>query len=92
MMAFLFTSNIIHSDTTTFMQRAYAIFLHLQFTIYVLHFYFQLSSRIVEEKTKSSSSSSNGSMFMKKDMPKSMKMKLKGGGFVDPDSNLEHKV
>ena len=31
-------------------------------------------------------------MFMKKDMPKSMKMKLKGGGFVDPDSNLEHKV
>jgi len=50
-----------------------------------------LSSRIVEEKTKSSSSS-NGSMFMKKDMPKSMKMKLKGGGFVDPDSNLEHKA
>ena len=43
----------------------------------------------MEEKTKSSS---NGSMFMKKDMPKSMKMKLKGGGFVDPDSNLEHKV
>ena len=29
---------------------------------------------------------------MKKELPKSMKMKLKGGGFVDPDSNLEHKA
>ena len=74
------------------MLRDYAIFFSICSSQYnVLHFYFQLSSRIVEEKTKSSSSS-NGSMFMKKDMPKSMKMKLKGGGFVDPDSNLEHKV
>ena len=31
-------------------------------------------------------------MFVPKSLPKSMKMKLKGGGFVDPDSNLEHKV
>ena len=30
--------------------------------------------------------------FMKKDLPKSMKLKLKGGGFVDPDSKLEHKA
>ena len=29
---------------------------------------------------------------MKKDLPKSMKLKLKGGGCVDPDSKLEHKT
>jgi hypothetical protein len=28
----------------------------------------------------------------KKDVPKSMKMKLKGGGYVDPDSHLEDKT
>ena len=37
-------------------------------------------------------SGSVSSMFVKKDMPKSMKLKLKGGGFVDPDSNLDHKA
>ena len=54
---------------------------------------FQLSKRVAEESSSKSSSSSNGgSMFVPKSLPKSMKMKLKGGGFVDPDSNLEHKV
>ena len=53
----------------------------------------QLSKRVAEESSSKSSSSSNGgSMFVPKSLPKSMKMKLKGGGFVDPDSNLEHKV
>ena len=33
-----------------------------------------------------------GSGFLKKDMPKSLKMKLKGGGYVDPDSELENKA
>ena len=27
-----------------------------------------------------------------KDMPKSMKLKLKGGAYVDPESNLDHKT
>ena len=31
-------------------------------------------------------------MFMSKEMPKSVKMKLKGGGFVDPESGLEDKA
>lgn len=30
--------------------------------------------------------------FLKKDLPKSMKLKLKGGGIVDPDSGLDHKA
>ena len=34
----------------------------------------------------------SGSLYMKKEMPKSMKMKLKGGGYVDPDSKLEDKA
>jgi len=52
-----------------------------------------LSKRVAEESSSKSSSSSNGgSMFVPKSLPKSMKMKLKGGGFVDPDSNLEHKA
>ena len=58
----------------------------------IIFFVPQLSSRVAEEKSSKSSSSNGSSMFMKKDMPKSMKMKLKGGGFVDPDSKLEHKV
>ena len=29
---------------------------------------------------------------MSKEMPKSVKMKLKGGGFVDPESGLEEKA
>ena len=43
-----------------------------------------------EENSKEAKKS--GSMFMKKEMPKSVKMKLKGGGFVDPDSGLEDKA
>ena len=31
-------------------------------------------------------------MFQSKSMPKSVKLKLKGGGYVDPDSGLEDKV
>lgn len=34
----------------------------------------------------------SGSNFLKKEMPKSVKMKLKGGGFVDPDSGLQEKA
>jgi len=30
--------------------------------------------------------------MLKKDIPKSMTIKLKGGGFVDPDSKLEDKA
>ena len=43
-----------------------------------------------EENSKEAKKS--GSMFIKKEMPKSVKMKLKGGGFVDPDSGLEDKA
>ena len=43
-----------------------------------------------EENSKEAKKS--GSMYMKKEMPKSVKMKLKGGGFVDPDSGLEDKA
>ena len=31
-------------------------------------------------------------MFVSKDLPKSMKLKLKGGAYVDPESGLEHKA
>ncbi len=32
------------------------------------------------------------SLFSSKDLPKSMKLKLKGGAYVDPESGLEHKA
>jgi len=53
-----------------------------------------LSSRVPREESANKIGSGSGasSMFMKKEMPKSVVMKLKGGGFVDPDSNLEHKA
>jgi hypothetical protein len=31
-------------------------------------------------------------MTFKKEMPKSVKMTMKDGGFVDPESKLEHKA
>lgn len=31
-------------------------------------------------------------MFIDKDVPKSMKLKLKGGAYVDPESGLDHKT
>ena len=31
-------------------------------------------------------------MFQSASMPKSVKLKLKGGGYVDPDSGLDDKV
>ena len=31
-------------------------------------------------------------MFQSASMPKSVKLKLKGGGYVDPDSGLQDKV
>lgn len=34
----------------------------------------------------------SGSSMFAKELPKSVKMKLKGGGFVDPDSGLEDKA
>ena len=45
-----------------------------------------------KEEEKHSSGKKSGSMFMSKEMPKSVKMKLKGGGFVDPESGLEEKA
>ena len=42
--------------------------------------------------TKSKNSDYSKSFKEKKEMPKSVKMKLKGGGFVDPDSGLEDKA
>jgi len=35
---------------------------------------------------------SKGSMFKSASMPKSVKLKLKGGGYVDPDSGLQDKA
>ncbi len=35
---------------------------------------------------------SASSLFSSASMPKSMKLKLKGGGYVDPESGLEDKV
>ena len=31
-------------------------------------------------------------MFIAKDLPKSMRLKLKGGAYVDPESGLDHKA
>ena len=47
--------------------------------------------RLKKEAVEKSGAKKSGSMF-EKEMPKSMKMKLKGGGFVDPDSGLEDKA
>ena len=44
--------------------------------------------RITFEESNGSKSDSS----IKKELPKSMKMKLKGGGYVDPDSHLEDKA
>ena len=41
---------------------------------------------------KQTSGKKSGSNFMSKELPKSVKMKLKGGGFVDPESGLEEKA
>ena len=41
---------------------------------------------------KQTSGKKSGSTFMSKELPKSVKMKLKGGGFVDPESGLEEKA
>ena len=35
---------------------------------------------------------SASSLFSSASMPKSVKLKLKGGGYVDPESGLEDKV
>ena len=45
-----------------------------------------------EEKVKAKSGSGGGSTMFTKDLPKSMKLKLKGGAFVDPESGLDHKA
>eukprot|EP00094_Tigriopus_californicus_P008027 TCALIF_07727-PA protein Name:"Similar to Parp1 Poly [ADP-ribose] polymerase 1 (Rattus norvegicus)" AED:0.26 eAED:0.26 QI:26/1/1/1/1/1/8/253/558 len=44
--------------------------------------------RVQSMKEKSSGSN----MFIAKDLPKSMKLKLKGGAYVDPESGLDHKA
>ena len=51
-----------------------------------------LSKRLPRDEEHKAKSGSAQSMFVKSDMPKSMKLKLKGGGIVDPDSNLDHKA
>ena len=48
----------------------------------------QVKQEIVEKYEGKSSSKA----FMKKDLPTKMKLKLKGGGVVDPDSGLEKKT
>ena len=49
-------------------------------------------ARLKKEDNSKEAKKSGGSMYMKKEMPKSVKMKLKGGGFVDPESGLEEKA
>ena len=45
-----------------------------------------------EESNGKSHSSKSDAALLKKDVPKSVKLKLKGGGYVDPDSGLEDKA
>ena len=52
-----------------------------------------INLKLIEGKEEEKPSSGKSkSMFMSKEMPKSVKMKLKGGGFVDPESGLEDKA
>ena len=46
----------------------------------------------LEETNGKSKSSKSDAAILKKDVPKSLKLKLKGGGYVDPDSGLEDKA
>ncbi len=45
-----------------------------------------------DPKSRITIEAKSSSQMLKKDIPKSMKIKLKGGGFVDPDSKLEDKA
>ncbi len=44
------------------------------------------------KKEKAEDPKKSGSAYFSKELPKSVKMKLKGGGFVDPESGLEDKA
>lgn len=55
----------------------------------------KLKSKIKEEtpiEVKQENVKKSKKEFMKKDLPTKMKLKLKGGGVVDPDSGLEKKA
>jgi len=52
----------------------------------------EIQEKVSKAHSSGSEKSKKGSMFQSASMPKSVKLKLKGGGYVDPDSGLDDKA